>query len=87
MHIRVHTAAHTDVHKEAAGVPESQPAAPFERRRSGYLWRRRWPRPPRARGAVASPPENSVVEAKRFSGPDRFLCFSLQTPVLRDAKM
>lgn len=59
----------------------------LERRRSGYLWRRRWPRPPRARGAVTSPPENSVAEPGRFSGPDRFLCFSLQTHVLRDAKI
>ncbi|MFZ3583212.1 hypothetical protein ACOI1H_13720 [Loktanella sp. DJP18] len=56
-------------------MPRNRSLPPhLERRRSGYFWRRRWPRAPFP-GSTCTPLEKNL------------LCFSLRTHVLRDAKI
>ncbi|SFB15008.1 hypothetical protein SAMN05421688_3258 [Poseidonocella pacifica] len=55
----------------------------FEIRRSGYFWRRRLSRPRRGlAGAASCVSGNGICTPSKKS----FLCFSLRTHVLRDAK-
>ena len=55
-------------------MPRNRSLPPhLEIRRSGYAWRRQWPRA--ARGGKGEPLR------------DRFFCFSLHTQLLRDAKI
>lgn len=56
----------------------------LETRRAGYYWRRRLPRSLRDRGA----PSPHLSGKENTTGPKKsFLCFSLRSHVLRDAKI
>ena len=56
----------------------------LETRRAGYYWRRRLPRSLRDRGA----PSPNLSGKENTTGPKKvFLCFSLRSHVLRDAKI
>lgn len=66
-------------------MPRNRSLPPhLEIRKTGYFWRRRLPRSRRDRGAMppADPEKGNAAPSKKS-----FLCFSLRTHVLRDAKI